>query len=132
MINKVCGIETSELNAYIYKLILKENSNIDKDFIETLEKFDCDTDRAFTRTLRYYKRDREINYDKILKMCEDKYTIIECKDVLEQLFLQPIVEDMGLDEKMIRQGWTIKKIIKEHKRCPESKLVTILNRKCRI
>lgn len=81
---------------------------------------------ALIKMRQYIRKTRTIDYEFILKNIGE--TIIDSKDILENLFLHPILPEMMLDAKMQRQGWTIEKIIKIHPRYSNMSLIELLNR----
>ncbi|GEM_PF-5285129 len=118
------GIETREENYNIYKFLTKDDKNLEKLFHMMLDEYGI-IGRTIVRFKAFIRENMNINFDEITRACSNK-NIIDCKDILEELFLEQIdIEEVAT--KMDRQGWNLESLILEHKRHPEMRIHRILN-----
>ncbi|QUH20216.1 hypothetical protein [Alkaliphilus sp. B6464] len=108
----------------MYKFLTKGDKDLEMLFSMILDECKI-TGSAIVRFQKYIRENRNTDFDKILKACSDK-DVLECKDLLEELFLESIDMDLVV-ARMDSQGWNLESLILEHKRHPEKRIHRILN-----
>lgn len=116
------GTEISELNYNIYKFLTKGDNDLEMLFQILLEEEKC-VGYTISKFKKEIRQNRDVN--EIINACIDR-DILECKDLLEELFLEPIDINF-VAARMTRQGWSLEELLKEHKRNPEKKIHRMLN-----
>lgn len=116
------GVEVNEVNYLMYRFLIKDDFDLEMLFQMLLEETRS-VISAISKFKNIIRKNRDI--DSLINACSGK-NVLECRELLEKLFLEPIDVDF-VAERMKRQGWSLEELLKEHKRNSEKKIHRILN-----
>lgn len=80
---------------------------------------------AVTEFRQYIWETRNLDFSKIIEEYKDK-PLKECKEILEEVFLEPLDIDFVI-ERIGSKGWNFEKFIKAHMLSPGHRLHKLLN-----